>query len=106
MTQRSPALVIVFSIITFGIYALYWMVKTKDEMNTRGANIPTAWLLIVPIANIWWMWKFSEGVGKVTNNQLSGAVAFILLFLIEIIGMAVIQSALNKVAGAPPAPAA
>ena len=34
MTQRSPALVVVLTIITFGIYALVWYVTTKNEMNT------------------------------------------------------------------------
>jgi hypothetical protein len=74
------------------------MVKTKDEMNTQGAQIPTAWLIIVPIVSIWWMWKFAEGVGIVTKGKTSGAIAFVLLFLLGVIGMAIIQSGLNQVA--------
>ena len=97
MTRRSPILVLVLSIITFGIYALVWYVITKDEMNRRGARIPTALLIIIPLVNIYWLWKFSEGVEKVTKGGMSGAVAFLLLFFLSVIGMAIVQSSLNKV---------
>jgi len=83
------------------------MVKTKGEMNEKGSNIPTAWLMIVPFVNIWWMWKYSEGVGEVTDDKLSAVLAFILLWLLGLIGMAIIQDAFNKVeGGASAAPAA
>ena len=96
MTQRSPIAVFFLPAITFGIYALVWLVKTKNEMNSQGAEIPTAWLLLVPIVSIWWLWKFAEGVGKVTRGDTSGGLAFVLLALLGNIGMAVIQSSLNK----------
>ncbi|HSX47363.1 MAG TPA: DUF4234 domain-containing protein [Patescibacteria group bacterium] len=97
MQKRNPFAVVVFSIITFGIYAIVWQVKTKNELNSRGATIPTAWLLIVPFVNIWWLWKYSEGVEKATNGNLSAVLSFILLFLLSIIGMAIVQSEYNKV---------
>jgi len=85
------------SLITFGIYGLVWYVKTKNEMNAKGAQIPTAWLLIIPIANIYWLWKYSQGVEFVTKKETSAAVAFILIFLLSVIGMAIIQSRFNAV---------
>ncbi len=97
MKRRSPILVLVLSIITFGIYALVWYVITKGEMNRRGARIPTALLIIVPLVNIYWLWKFCEGVGHVTKERMSGPVAFILLFFLSLIGMAIIQNSLNNV---------
>ncbi len=97
MKQRSPIAVFLLPFITFGIYSLVWMVKTKGEMNTKGAEIPTAWLIIVPLVNIWWMWKYSEGVEKVTNAKMSGVLAFILLFLLGMIGQAIIQDSFNKI---------
>ena len=96
MTKRSVVAVILFTLITFGIYHLYWYVKTKNEMNAQGANIPTAWLLIIPIANIYWMWKWSEGVEHVTRGKSSAAVSFILMFLLGLIGMAILQSTFNS----------
>ncbi len=90
-------MVIVLTIITFGIYSIYWIVSTKNEMNRLGTRIPTAWLMIVPIVSIYWMWKYAEGVGQVSKNQLSGPVAFLLMFLLSIIGMAIVQSTFNNV---------
>ncbi|MGH7237186.1 MAG: DUF4234 domain-containing protein [Candidatus Saccharimonadales bacterium] len=101
MKHRSPAAVFFLSIITLGIYSLVWQVKTKGEMNKLGANIPTAWLLIIPFVNFYWLWKYSEGVEKVTGGQQSTVLAFVLLFLLSIIGMAIIQSEFNKVSAAP-----
>jgi hypothetical protein len=95
MNKRSVALVIILSIITFGIYALIWYVKTKGEMVKMGADIPSAILIIIPIVNYYWLWKWSGGVEHVTRGKTSQAIAFILVFLLGIIGMAIIQSAFN-----------
>lgn len=100
MTKRSVVSVIVLSIVTLGIYMIVWNVKTKREMVAAGADIPTCWLMIVPIANIYWMWKFSGGVEHVTSGKLSQAIAFILSFVVNgfvpLVGTAIIQSELNK----------
>ena len=98
MQRRSVAMVFVLTLITFGIYGLIWMVKTKNEMNAQGANIPTAWLLIVPVVQYWWMWKYAGGVEHVTRGKTSQVIAFILMFILGVIGMAIIQDAFNKVA--------
>lgn len=97
MENRSPLLVLFLTLITFGIYGIYWCVVTRTEMCNKGAEIPTAWLIIIPLVNIWWLWKYSEGVEKVTAGKMSGAVAFILLFLLGFIGMAIIQDLFNRV---------
>ena len=98
MQHRDPIMVILLSIITLGIYSLFWYVTTKNEMNAKGAQIPTAWLIIIPFVNIWWYWKFCEGVELVTNKGMGVAVAFLLLWLLGAIGEAIIQNELNKVA--------
>ena len=96
MTKRSVAMVIILSIVTLGIYALVWTVKTKGEMVRAGADIPTSWLLIVPIASIYYMWKWAGGVEHVTGGKFSQVISFILFFVLGLIGMAIIQSELNK----------
>lgn len=102
MKNRSPVAVFFLSIITFGIYSIVWQVKTKNELNKLGASIPTAWLLIIPFVNIYWLWKYSEGVEKATNGTMSGVLAFVLLFLLGVIGMAILQNEYNKLgAGVP-----
>ncbi len=109
MKHRSPIAVFFLPFVTFGIYGLVWEVKTKVEMKRLGADIPTAWLIIVPIINIYWLWKYSMGVEKVTNEKISGIMAFVLLILLGPIGMAIIQNDFNNVAasgsGGQPAPA-
>jgi len=96
MTKRSVVSVILLTLITFGFYHLYWYIATKEEMNAQGANIPTGWLLIIPIANIYWMWKWSEGVEYVTRGRSSAATSFLLIFLLGLIGMAILQSTFNN----------
>ena len=68
MENRSLGKVFLLTLVTFGLYGIYWEVKTKGEMNARGATIPTAWLILVPFVNIWWMWKYCEGVEHVTGG--------------------------------------
>lgn len=96
MIKRSVAAVIVLTIVTLGIYNIVWFVKTKGEMVKHGAEIPTAWLIIVPIANIYWMWKWSGGVEHVTRGKQQQVIAFILVFVLGIVGVAIIQSWFNK----------
>lgn len=98
MRKRNPFLVFFLPIITFGIYGIVWYVMTKNEMNTEGAEIPTAWLIIVPIVSWYWMWKFCGGVELVTKKGMTTGISFVLIFFFGIIGMAIIQSELNKVA--------
>jgi hypothetical protein len=100
MKNRSPLAVFCLYIITCGIYAFVWFVKTKNEMNTRGAVIPTAWLLIVPLVNIYWMWVYSAGVVKVTGGTQSPLGGFCLRSFLGPIGCAITQSSFNKVAAA------
>ncbi|MBI3756154.1 MAG: DUF4234 domain-containing protein [Deltaproteobacteria bacterium] len=98
MTKKSPVAVLLLPFVTFGIYAFVWIVKAKGEMAAKGADIPTSWLLIIPFANIWYLWKWSKGVEKVTNKDMGAGAAFLLLLFLGPIGCMVIQSRFNKVA--------
>jgi len=97
MTKRSPAAVLLLPMITFCIYYLYWLFTTAGEMRQKGAEIPHGILMFIPIANIIYLWKWCQGVEKVTNGGMSGATAFLLMFLLGTIGGAIVQSSLNKV---------
>lgn len=103
MKYRSIAAPLLLPFVTFGIYALVWSVKTKNEMNRSGAFIPTAWLLIVPIANIIWLWKYSVGVEVFTRKGIGRHGAFWLLFLLGSIGSAIVQNEFNRAVAATPA---
>ncbi|MDB5171121.1 MAG: hypothetical protein JWO35_815 [Candidatus Saccharibacteria bacterium] len=100
MRQRSIVKMILLSLVTFGIYSLYWSISTKNEMNRLGANVPTAWLLIIPFVSIYWLWKYSEAVDQVTSNKVSAPLAFVVEAFLGFVGDLVIQSEFNKLATA------
>lgn len=98
MKKRNPIAVFLFGLITLGIYSWYWAVKTKGEMNRLGEKIPTAWIWLIPIiGSIWWWWKYSEAVEHITQKEMGGVLAFVVLFLLGGIGQAIIQDAFNKI---------
>jgi membrane protease YdiL (CAAX protease family) len=97
--KRNLILTYVLVFFTYGIYFIYWLVSTKNNLNELGAKIPTAWLLIVPFANIYWIYKYSEGFSlnlKKDNNTIRWFLLF--LFLGGIVMPGFVQSELNKIA--------
>ena len=97
MQKRNLLAVFFLPFLTLGIYSFIWYVSTKEELKSRGADIPTAWFLIIPIANIYWLWQYSKGVAKVTSSNSSAGLTFILLFFLNVIGMVILQSTFNKI---------
>ncbi len=97
MKKRSPIGVFCFSFLTFGIYLIYWYISVAAEMKAKGAEIPHWILIFIPIASWYYMWKFSVGVAKVTNNGFTAGTSFLLMFLLSALGMAIVQSKLNEV---------
>ena len=97
--KRNPALVIIFSFITFGIYGIYWFIKTKNEINSLGAEIPTAWLLIIPIANLYWEYKYAEGFSNYVKKDDKAILWFLLLLFVSPVAIIIFQIELNKLAG-------
>ena len=101
MKHRSPAAVLLLPIITLGIHSLYWVVSTKTEINALVTEkVPTAWLLIVPIANFVFLWKYAAGASEVTKGAASQGLVFVLMLLLGPIGYAIVQSYYNKVSAA------
>ena len=98
MKKRSVFEFIILCCITFGIYWMIWLYKTKEEMKVLGAEIPTFFLFFVPFANVWWMWKYACGVELATKKAMSAPIAFILLLCLHVIGSAVILVKLNETA--------
>jgi len=171
MKKRNPLAVVLLSIITLGIYDLYWLVKTKKVLNEKTKHhIPSIWILIAPIIiiligyilifvaaaeastsspatsvnsgynysygysspnntstissssssssssaviilvaygvvaigflaaliiSIIWFYKFSKAINEYTQGKMTTAVAFLILYLIHLIGVALIQDIFN-----------
>ncbi len=97
MKYRNPLAVAIFTLLTFGLYGIYWQFSTTAELNKRRADVPTALLIFIPIVNLWWTYKYCLGVEKVTKNKMPAALALVVLLLLNIVGMAIVQDSFNKV---------
>lgn len=95
--KKNIVVIYILGLITFGIYFLWWFYQSKEEINSQfGGNIPTAVLLIIPIANLYWMYRYAEAFSekvKKDNNTILWALLFI---IVGIIAPAIVQSELNK----------
>ncbi len=103
--KRNPLFVLVLSFVTLGIYGLYWLVKTKGELNSFGAKIPTAWILLailIPIAGwlvwLYWAYKYAEAYTKFVKKGDSPILWTILLAFLFPFAAYFVQKDLNKYA--------
>lgn len=111
--NRNIALCIVLSIITCGIYGIYWLVCLVDDLNvasgrtgdTSGGMVFLLSLITCGIYGIYWMYKAGEKVAyiKQRNTGEADSSSSVLYLILGIIGFgivvyALIQSELNKVA--------
>jgi len=98
---RNVVLVIVFSIITLGIYAVYWLVSTTNELRKMTSSAPNPWfllLLLVPVVNLivffWYYWKYSKAIGEISDFE--PVLLFVLWVIISPVAMIIAQTQLNK----------
>jgi Domain of unknown function (DUF4234) len=99
--KRNPALVLIFSIITFGIYFLYWLVSTTNELRRNAKSAPNPWLLLlffIPFVNfiaiLIYYWKYSKAINELTGFSAGGM--FALWILLNPVAMVLTQIELNK----------
>ena len=106
---RNIALCIVFSIITFGIYSIYWMVVLNNEIADAAGEPPivSGGLLVLltivtcGIYGIYWAYKQGEKLEKIREmcGRPSGDMQLLLLILalfIAIVALVIMQSELNQ----------
>lgn len=107
--RRDIAVAIILSIVTCGIYGLYWFVCLNDDLNeltdregTSGGVALILSLVTCGIYAIYWMYKAGEKVDELKSrrgqtSQYSGIVYLVLsLFGFGIVSYALIQDELNK----------
>ena len=114
--NRNIALCIVFSIITCGIYALYWLVVMTDEVNelaglpgeTTGGMTLLFTIITCGIYGFYWAYKMGEKVDGIrTRRGEPASNSGILYLILNVIGLsivtyALIQSEINKSVPADP----
>lgn len=111
--KRDIAMCIVLSIITCGIYGIYWLICLVDDLNvasgrvgdTSGGMVFLLTLVTCGIYGIYWAYKAGEKIAYVKQRNTgeqdsSSSVLYLVLSLVgfSIVVYALIQSELNKVA--------
>ncbi len=110
--RRSIPVCIILTIVTCGIYGLYWFVCLTDDLNlvsgrptdTSGGKALVFTILTCGIYSIYWAYKCGEKVDMVrAYNGVPGGSHHILFLVLQIIGLgivnyALIQDTLNKCA--------
>lgn len=111
VTKRDIAVAIILSLVTCGIYGIYWfIVLTDDANNVSGENTTSGGmaflftLLTCGIYAIYWYYKKGQqlyGAGKKYGVDIAdNAILYLILglFGLGIVSYALIQNDLNKFA--------
>lgn len=102
--KRSIPLAFLFSILTCGIYALYWFVCLTNDTN-RLSHYQTAGgvaaiffnILTCGIYSFYWHYMLGKKVGDIEKDSSNGVLYLVLsLFGLGIIAWALAQAALNR----------
>lgn len=108
MKQRSVPVCIILSLITCGIYSLYWMVVMTDDVNRlSGRQRPsggTALLLTIVtcgIYGIYWAYQMGEALYNAKAQRgIPGSSNGVLYLILEIVfaiaGWCLMQDEINK----------
>lgn len=108
MKQRSIGLALLFSIITCGIYSIYWFIVTTEEVKAISNRYPTSGgmaflfnLITCGLYGIYWGYKMGEALedARLSHGQPTGSFPILFLILnlfgLQIITLAIIQGELN-----------
>ena len=102
--RRSIAMCIVLSLVTCGIYSIYWFICLTNEMNmatpddtyqTSGGMAFLFSLLTCGIYTFYWNYRMGQKIDSVKNG--SNAVLFLILsiFGLGIVNYCIAQSFIN-----------
>ena len=110
--QRNVALGIVFSLITCGIYGLYWLVCLTEDTNAAAGENGTSGVMALiftiitcGIYGLYWAYRCGEKLDKAKTMRgipaSNGGVLYLILYIFGgVIAYALIQHELNKLAEA------
>ena len=112
MKQRSVGIAILLTIITCGIYGIYWLIMLNDETNyvsghqqdgTSGGVVFLLTLVTCGIYGYYWCYKQGEKLNEAKMQRgimvdSSASVLYLILsiFGLSIVSYALMQSELNK----------
>lgn len=97
---RNPLIVIVLSIITLGLYPLYWFYSTSKELIELNKSNSNAlfWLIgmFVPFVNLYIMWKYSKEIEKASGGSTGAVLVFVISLVFYPAALYLVQTELNK----------
>lgn len=97
LTRRSIGQMILLMVVTLGIYTIYWLCVTKQELNKNRAQIPTFFLFFIPFANVYFLYKFAEAFCAIVLKDKAQVVAlFVLLVCLFPVAELILQSQMNR----------
>lgn len=111
--KRSIATCIILTIITCGIYGLYWFVVLADDTNrlledpqnqTSGGTALLLSIITCNIYGLYWMYKQGEKIDRIKTARgmysSNSGILYLILSLVgfSIISYALMQDELNKLA--------
>ena len=112
MEKRNIALNIILTIVTCGLYGLYWFYKLTDDthqvlgrQNTASGGMAILYtILTCGIYSIYWSYKMGDAMTEVKENyglradrNLSVIYLILTIFGLGIIAWALLQSSLNDI---------
>lgn len=108
--KRNIALCIIFTIITFGIYGLFWMAKENDDINqmsgevnaTGGGMVVLLSIVTCGIYALYWYYKMGERTDRIkgTPEGSTGLIYLLLsIFGLSIVSVCLIQDTINRGVG-------
>ncbi len=106
IAPRNIAVSILLSIVTCGIYGIYWMIKMNDEVNqlasepdaTSGGMVLLFTLITCGIYSWFWLYKMGERCDRIKGVQGNSNIVYLLLgiFGLGIVSYCLMQDTLNK----------
>lgn len=105
--NRNVVLCIVFSLITCGIYGIYWFVKLTNESNSlaseenKTASGGVAFILSIITCNIYglyWSYKMGKKTDEIKGTNSNMGIIFLVLSFVglSIVNYIIAQLALNE----------
>lgn len=106
---RGIGMAILFTILSCGIYGIYWMIKINDSVNilaenqkyTTGGMVFLLSLVTCGIYALFWMYKMGENCDKIKGQDGNSGILYLVLALFGfgIVSYCLMQDTVNKRVG-------
>ena len=108
--NRSVPICVILTIVTVGIYGIYWFIVMTNESNalapknatTSGGKAFLLTIVTLGIYSIYWNYKLGAKVDEMKGTESNMAILYLIIGLVgfSIINCCLAQSEINKHANA------